>query len=176
MISIFISQTRSKKTDLLPFLPLSSLLVSKPKKPRKVKEGTYGIQENGEEEFTSLDTFVQFLRTPRIFLVKNSVSEKATGLSRQHLWTKAQRRCDVNCFLQTYPGTAPESLQQLPETKLSAAVLWRVCLRAPLRLLHRCGEQAPSCRCGGFQMPALKSCHTHALSFHAGGFIQLIRS
>lgn len=63
---------------------------------RKIaKEGTYGIQENGEEEFTSSDTFVQLLRTARIFLVKNSVSEKATGLSREHLGTKEQQLAGI---------------------------------------------------------------------------------
>jgi len=59
-----------------------------PKVAKVAKEGTYRIQENGEEKFTSSDTFVQLLRTPRIFLVKNSMSEKTTGLPREHLRTK----------------------------------------------------------------------------------------
>lgn len=38
-----------------------------------------------------MDTLVQLLRTARIFLVKNSVSKKATGLSREYLGTKEQQ-------------------------------------------------------------------------------------
>lgn len=46
---------------------------------------TYWIENNCEEQFPSLYTFVKFFWTTRIFLVENCMSKKTACLSRKNL-------------------------------------------------------------------------------------------
>lgn len=118
-----------------------------PMHPKTAKEITYRIQENGEKEFTSSDTFVQLLRTPGIFLVKYSMSEKATGLSREHLKTKQQHHCDINVFLQIYPSTFTV-IPPATRTKLQPFPLCNLAFLWPLvHLLRSHCKLRQSCRC-----------------------------
>lgn len=60
----------------------------------RITQSTYWVEDHSEEKFTSLDTLVQLFRTSWIFFVKNCVSEKPTGLSRENLkgeWTSKEK-------------------------------------------------------------------------------------
>lgn len=46
---------------------------------------THGVQKNSEEELSTIDELVQLIRTARVIFVEDSVREKTTGLSGQHL-------------------------------------------------------------------------------------------
>lgn len=48
---------------------------------------THRVEEHSQKQLSSMDAFVQFFRSTRIFLIVDRVSEQATRLTREHLHT-----------------------------------------------------------------------------------------
>lgn len=49
---------------------------------------TYGIEEDGEEKFSSSNALVQLLGASRVLVIEYCMGEEPTGLARQYLQQK----------------------------------------------------------------------------------------